>query len=148
VQRDDGSYVRITAAEFTNTANASKQYGLLVFIHQADGSAHETRSFIDEDELDPLLSSLDAMSKLDRTATQLNDFDAKIRTRGDLEIANIDSDGVREVAFHGVEIVSSSGQELWAATHFPLARLGEITQYLTTGKQLLDRAKEAKQSAP
>jgi len=144
VQRDDGSYVRVTAAEFTNMGNATKQYGLLVFVHQTDGTARETRSYIDEDEVDQLLSSLDAMSKLDRTNTQMNDYDAKIRTRGDLEIANIDDAGVREVAFHGVEIVSSSGLEIWATTRFPLGRLSEITQYLTTGKQLIEKAKENK----
>jgi hypothetical protein len=145
VQREDGSFVRITAAEFTNTANSSKEYGLLFFIHQTDaGNVREIRSYLDEDELDPLLTALDAMGKLDKTATPLNDYDAKIRTRGDLEIGNIDDAGVREIAFHGVEIISSSGQEVWAATRFPLARLAEVFQYLNTGKQLIDKAKEGK----
>lgn len=145
VQHEDGSYVRITAAEFTNVGNATKQYGLLVFIHQTEsGTARETRSYIDEDEVDQLISSLDTMSKLDRTTTQMNDYDAKIRTRGDLEIANIDDGGAREVAFHGVEIISSSGQEVWATTRFPLGRLADVIQYLTSGKQMIDKVKETK----
>jgi hypothetical protein len=148
VQRDDGSYVRITAAEFTNTATSLKAYGLLVFIHQADAGSRETRSYIDDDELDNLLSSLDSMSRLDRTTTTMNDFDAKIRTRGDLDIANINDAGSREVAFHGVEIISTSGEELWASARFPLGRLAEVQQYLTTGKQLIDKAKANKAATP
>jgi hypothetical protein len=145
VQREDGGSIRITAAEFTNTATSTREYGLLVFIHQqADGVARDTRSFIDADEVDSLLSALDGMSKLDRTTTTLNDFDARFRTRGDLEIANVNVNGVREVNFHGVEIISSSGQEIWASTHFPLARLSEVTQYLTAGKQLIEKDKESK----
>jgi hypothetical protein len=145
ITNQDGSSVTITAAEFTNTSTATKTYGLLVFIHQAGASARDTRSYLDDDELDSLLSSLDAMAKLDRTTTQLNNFDAKIRTRGDLEIANIDAGGVRLVDFHGVEIVSSSGQEVWASTRFPLARLADVEQYLTSAKQLIDKAKDNRQ---
>jgi hypothetical protein len=141
VQREDGGYVRITAAEYTNTATSTKQYGLLVFIHGSDASEREVRTYVDDDEIDTLLSSLDSMNRLDHTATQLNDFDARYRTRGDLEIANIDANGVREVTFHGVEISSTSGQEVWATTHFPLVRLADVAQYLTTGKQLIDKAK-------
>jgi hypothetical protein len=144
VQREDGSFVRITAAEFTNSTTNAKEYGLLVYVHQtlaAGAGTQETRSYIDQDEVDSLLSSLDTMSKLDRTTTSLNDFDARFRTRGDLEISSIDDNGVREVAFHGVEISSSSGQEIWATTRFPLARLAEVQQYLTTAKQIVDKIK-------
>jgi hypothetical protein len=144
VQREDGGYVRVSAAQYTNTATSVKQFGLLVFIHAGDAGDREVRSYIDEDEIDTLLTSLDSMSKLDRTATQLNDFDARFRTRGDLEIANVNNNGVREVAFHGVEIVSTSGVEIWGTTRFPLARLAEVEQYLTTGKQLIDKAKANK----
>ncbi len=147
VQREDGSFVRITAAEFTNSATSAKESGLLIYVHQSaagGGGSLETRSFIDQDELDSLLSSLDSMSKLDKTSTTLNDFEAHFRTRGDLDISSIDDNGVREVSFHGVEISSSSGQIIWATTRLPLARLAEVQQYLTTAKQLLDKDKDNK----
>jgi len=147
VQREDGSFVRITAAEFTNSVTNAKESGLLIYVHQTapgGGGSLETRSFIDQDELDSLLSSLDAMSKLDKTTTSLNDFEAHFRTRGDLEISSIDDNGVREVSFHGVEISSSSGQIIWATIRLPLARLAEVQQYLATAKQLIDKDKDNK----
>ena len=142
VQNEAGSSVRITAAQFTNSQTSAKETGLLIFIHQViDGGSRETKSYIDGDEVDSLLSSLDAMAKLDRTTTTLDDFQARFRTRGDLEITSLDDAGVRIVSIHGVEISSSSGQESWATTRFPLARLAQIQQYLTTAKQLIDRVK-------
>jgi hypothetical protein len=148
IQREDGSFVRVTAAQFTNSTTTVTEYGLLVFVHEVGStSVRETRSFIDADELDGLLGSLDSLSKLDHTATPMNNFDAKIRTRGDLEIANIDDAGAREIAFQGVEIVASTGIENWAATRFPLARVAEFEQYLNTAKQILDKARQDKPSA-
>ncbi len=144
LQRDDGGYVRITAAQFTDTAAQQTAWGVLLFIHQPDAANREVRTFIDDDELDNLLSSLDSLGRLDHGATALNNFDANIRTRGDLDIANIDAGGARELAFHGVEFVSTSGEETWAAVRFPLARVAELQQYLTTAKQTLDKAKQAK----
>jgi hypothetical protein len=74
----------------------------------------------------------------------MNAFDARFRTRGDLDISNLDNAGVREVAFHGVEISSTSGQEEWATARFPLARLAEVQQYLASAKQLIQKAKDNK----
>jgi hypothetical protein len=145
VQNEAGSSVRITVAQLTNSQTSAKETGLLVFLHQVvDGGSRETKSYIDGDEVDSLLSSLDAMSKLDRTTTTLDDFQARYRTRGDLEITSLDDAGVRIVSLHGVEISSSSGQESWATTRFPLARLAQVQQCLTTAKQLIDRTKENK----
>jgi hypothetical protein len=47
----------------------------------------ESRAFIDYDEIDPLLIAIDLMSRIDETATKLAGFEARYRTRGDLEIA-------------------------------------------------------------
>ena len=47
----------------------------------------ESRAFIDYEEIDPLLSAIDVMSRVDETATKLVGFEARYRTRGDLEIA-------------------------------------------------------------
>lgn len=47
----------------------------------------ESRAFIDYDEIDPLLNAIDVMTRIDETATKLVGFEARYRTRGDLEIA-------------------------------------------------------------
>jgi hypothetical protein len=48
---------------------------------------NESRAFIDYDEIDPLLTAIDVMSRVDETATKLAGFEARYRTSGDLEIA-------------------------------------------------------------
>lgn len=47
----------------------------------------ESRAFIDYDEIDPLLNAIDVMTRIDESATKLVGFEARYRTRGDLEIA-------------------------------------------------------------
>ena len=46
----------------------------------------QNRALIDYEEIDPLLNAIDALSRVDETATKLASFQARYRTQGDLEI--------------------------------------------------------------
>ena len=112
----------------------------MVTVHQTQGN-RSARSYIDDDELDDLLNALQSMERLDHTVTNLSDFTARYRTRGDLEIGNAASDGAREMVVRSVQIQPSSGEIVWATAREPLSRLGDLIQCLTTGKQTLDKLK-------
>jgi hypothetical protein len=48
---------------------------------------NDNRAFIDYDEIEYLLNAIDVISRVDETATKLPGFEARYRTRGDLDIS-------------------------------------------------------------
>ncbi|MBV8781290.1 MAG: hypothetical protein JO353_07825 [Phycisphaerae bacterium] len=142
ISTDSGEGVLVTAVEYTNASNQERHYGLILTVHQIQGSASRyARSYIDEDELDDLISSLEAMQRLDHTATQLADFTGRLRTRGDLEIGNVPIDGARALMIRAVQIQQTSGEIIWAVVHEPFSRMSDLIQCVTSGKQTLDKIK-------
>jgi hypothetical protein len=71
----------------------------------------------------------------------LNDFTARFRTRGDLEIGNAAADGAREMVVRSVQVEHASGEIIWSTVRQPLSRLGDLLQCLISGKQTLDKLK-------
>ena len=140
VNGEDGGSVKVTAVEYTNSATQEKRYGMVVAVHQPQGN-RTAKSYIDDDELDDILAALQSMGRLDHTVTQLADFTARFRTRGDMEIGNAASDGSREMVVRSVQIEHASGEIIWATVHQPLARLSDLYQLISNGKQALDKLK-------
>ena len=91
--------------------------------------------------MDDILAALQSMERLDHTVTQLSDFTARFRTRGDMEIGNAANDGSREMVVRSVQIEHASGEIIWATVHQPLARLGDMSQLMSNGKSALDKLK-------
>lgn len=85
--------VRVDAVEMRQLGSNSRFKGVIVSLREAQpvgdnrDRVNESRAFIDYDEIDPLLSAIDTMSRVDETATKLVGFEARYRTSGDLEIA-------------------------------------------------------------
>ena len=140
VNGDEGDSVKVTAVEYTNSSTQEKRYGIVVAVHQPQGN-RTAKSYIDDDELDDILNAVQAMQRLDRTVTQLSDFTARFHTRGDMEIGNAASDGSREMVVRSIQIEHASGEIIWATVHQPLARLGDLLQLMSNGKQALDKLK-------
>ncbi len=86
--------VRIDAVEMRNLARSGFRYkGIVVSLREAQQIGdnqqriHESRAFIDYDEIDALLNAIDVVSRVDETATKLVGFEARYRTSGDFEMA-------------------------------------------------------------
>lgn len=78
--------VRVDAVELREMGNVSRAKGIVVVLREGGERPRENRAFVDYEEIDPLLTAVDAISRVDETMTKLAGFEAKYRTLGDLEI--------------------------------------------------------------
>lgn len=85
--------IRIDAVDMRQLGGDWRFKGVVLAMREAQPvgdnrqRTEESRAFIDYDEIDPLLNAMDVMSRVDEAATKLVGFEARYRTRGDLEIA-------------------------------------------------------------
>jgi hypothetical protein len=134
------SAVRVIAIRMTDDNNA-KESGVVLVVASARGADVTATSYIDYDELDSLINALDALQKADKNSAPLADFEARYRTRGDLELANLNIDGSRMIAVKSNQILIPSGQYKAATAYFRAARLSEIRQQIIAAKGTLDNVK-------
>ncbi|HEX2270905.1 MAG TPA: hypothetical protein VHH35_15280 [Pyrinomonadaceae bacterium] len=78
--------VRVDAVDMRELGNVSRAKGIVVSLREGGERPRENRAFIDYEEIDPLLNAIDAIARVDETATKLAGFEARYRTLGDLEI--------------------------------------------------------------
>jgi hypothetical protein len=83
----DGSSIEVENREFRDAGNNTREYGMAVEVREAGTTGRRSLSYIDYDEIDPLLKGLEYLSKIDSSATQLTRFDADFRTKGDLLVS-------------------------------------------------------------
>jgi hypothetical protein len=72
--------------ELRSTADSNRAYGLLIEIRESSQSVTEIQSFIDYEEIDPLIAGLDAVYRANDTITKMPYFSASYRTRDDFGI--------------------------------------------------------------
>jgi hypothetical protein len=80
----DGTSIEVENRELRDAGSNSREYGITVEVREAGNNARRSLSFIDYDEIDPLLKGLEYLSKIDNSVTQLTRFEADYRTKGDL----------------------------------------------------------------
>jgi hypothetical protein len=84
------SGVRIDAVEWRDTRNSARAAGIAISLlasgERSTDRPRENRALIDYDEIEPLISAIDVVSKVSETATKLTGFEARYKTLGDLEI--------------------------------------------------------------
>lgn len=85
--------MRVDAVEMRQLGGNFRYKGVVLSMREAQPvgdnrqRTEESRAFIDYDEIDPLLNAIDVMSRVDETASKLVGFEARYRTKGDLELA-------------------------------------------------------------
>lgn len=85
--------VRLDAVEIRDTGKQMRASGVLVakglvvVLREGGERPDDNRAFVDYEEIDPLLNAIDALGRVDETATKLVGFEAKYKTLGDLEIS-------------------------------------------------------------
>ena len=92
----------------------------------------ENRAWVDYEEIDPLLSAIDALSRVDETVTKLAGFETSYRTHGDLEIT------VFRQTRSGNAVRISVGICDQATVYLTLDDLGKLRAMIKEGKTRLD----------
>ena len=125
--------VRIDAVEMRELGNVARAKGLVVVLREQGGERPEdNRAFVDYEEIDPLLNAIDAVSRVDETATKLVGFEAKYRTLGDLEI------GVFRQTRTGTAVIMTTGICDLASQTLTLDDLGKVRAMIQEAKARLD----------
>jgi hypothetical protein len=132
----DGSSIEIETRELRDADSGSKEYGIAIEVKDAGKPERRRLSFIDYDEMEPLLKGLEYLSKIDNSVTQLNRFEADYRTRGDLLISAFSSRG------NAVTLAISSGLFKRVTSFFRLEDLKAIRGLIIEAKTQLDAIRQ------
>jgi hypothetical protein len=81
-----GVEVRLDAVEMKDMADSMRALGFVIALKELGERPRENRSFIDYEEIDRLIKSMESVAKVNETMTKLAGFEARYRTLGDLEI--------------------------------------------------------------
>jgi len=120
--------VEMRVMEFPN----DRAKGIVVSLREEGGRLIDNRAFVDYEELDAVLNAIDAVSRVDEKATRLASFEARYKTRGDLEIA------VFRQTQRGTAVILSTGICDRATQTMTLDDLGKFKAMIQEAKARLD----------
>lgn len=124
--------VRIDAVEMRELGNVTRAKGLVVVLREGGERPDDNRAFVDYEEIEPLLNAIDAISRIDETATKLAGFEARYKTQGDLEI------GVFRQTSRGTAVVLTTGICDRATASLTLDDLAKVRTMIQEAKSRLD----------
>jgi hypothetical protein len=83
----------VDCREFTNAANGNKSYGIVITVKESKSYGIDSdNSFIDYDEISSLIDGIAYIRKIDKSVTNLSNFEATYSTKGDLQITVFNQD--------------------------------------------------------
>lgn len=130
--------ITVISIEFTDASSGAKQFGITIEVQGSGESPQKNRSYIDLDEIDSLLNGLEYISRIDKSATKLANFEATYRTKGDFSITTFSSIiGGRP----GTMIAVDSGRFPKATAYFEVADLPKLRQLIQNAQATLQSAK-------
>ena len=123
-----GNSVVVESMEITNATSTKKEYGITIDAQETGGLKRNSRAFVDYDEIESLMKGMDYISKVDKSATKLDNFQVDYKTKGDLNIA-----------------VFSTGREILGS--ISIGRIGAIQVFLKVAdlakfRELIVKAKD------
>ena len=125
--------VRIDAIEMRDLGSAvGRAMGLVVVLREGGERPNENRAFVDYDEIDLLLNAIDAITRVDETATKLVGFEARYKTLGDLEI------GIFRQTRSGTAVAMTTGICDQATVPMSLDDLAKVRAMIQEAKTRLD----------
>lgn len=125
VRGEPGSLVAVASKEFTNASSGERAYGLTVEVRRADHREPDRLSYVDLDEIPALLGGLELMSKLEKSVTTLDQFEADYRTKGGLVVTVYNASG-------GMKAAVSTGVPGPAAAELEFGEFQRFRQLLQT----------------
>jgi hypothetical protein len=143
IRDEQGAVARVLAVEFTAVASREKASGIAIEIHPNRADAPVITALVDEDEIEGLIDAVDALAKIEHATTPLANYEARFRTRGGLELANIDDNGTRRLTLSATQVLAVNGQLVWATMSLPLPRAKELASQFALARDALTRARPA-----
>ena len=86
--RGIGGSLQIAVVDFRNMSNNTRVKGVSAEITVGERTGDKTRSFIEYAELEALIKGVMYISKVDRSATSLQNLEAVYTTKGEFSISN------------------------------------------------------------
>jgi hypothetical protein len=134
--------VSVAAREFRNGNNPKQaEYGVTIEVKESGRLENESRSFIDQDEIDSLVKGIDYISKIDKSVSAMKDFEAEYRTKGDFSIT-IFSNSVFLNNEGGLGLAISSGRIGKATAFLKPSDLLVLRKLLVDAKEIIETAKQ------
>ena len=124
--------VRIDAVEMRELGNVARAKGLVVVLREGGERPDDNRAFVDYEEIEPLLNAIDAIGRVDESATKLVGFEARYKTQGDLEI------GVFRQTRSGTAVILATGICDRATAPLSLDDLAKVRAMIQEAKSRLD----------
>ena len=126
--------VRVDAIDLSDMRGARAK-GVVIVLRDGGDRPNEGRAYIDYEEIDSLVSSLDTISEVDETATKLASFEARYRTLGDLQVS------VFRQTQRGTAVSLSTGVCEQVTQALSLDDLSKIRAMIVEAKARLDALK-------
>ena len=139
-----GGEALFEAKEVKIANSGARQTGILVRIVEPAGPdqvGREAETYIDYDEIDPLLKALDHFSKINHTSTELDDYQAVFRTRGGFQIS-VKSIRVGE----GIRVAVIDTSDVVFCIYITPADLPTLKNLIVTAKEKIDLMAEKQKS--
>ena len=125
--------VRIDAVEMRASTFPNRAKGIVVSLREGgEQRTNDNRAFVDYEELDALLKAIDTVSRVDESVTQLASFEARYKTRGDLEL------GVFRQTQRGTAVSLTTGICDRATQTMTLDDLGKVKAMIQEAKARLE----------
>lgn len=125
--------VTVKAKEFLDASSGRKEFGITVEVKDNSGRIErENTSWVDYDEIESLLKGLDYIAKVDRSVTQLSNFQADFRTKGDLGLSVFSSRDENLLAV-------KSGRIGAATAYFKFEDISKVRELLASAKEQIDK---------
>ena len=125
--------VRIDAIEMRELGNVGRAKGIVIMLREQGGDRpDDNRAFVDYEEIEPLLNAIDAIGRVDESATKLAGFEARYKTQGDFEI------GVFRQTSRGTAVILTTGICDRATATLSLDDLAKVRAMIQEAKSRLD----------
>lgn len=134
--RGQNGTARVEATEIRDTGKSSKANGVVITIVADGGPPGEIRSFIDYEEIDPLIKAIDTAGKASESVTKLTHFEVRYRTRGDFEIMVF-----KQLSDNAVAAAIEGGFFDRSRIYLTLEELNKLRWMIAQAKDRLDEVK-------
>lgn len=127
-----GGSFTVIAKQFVNPATGTKVRGLVVEVDSSERYASSARSFIEYGEIDSLIKGIDYISKLDKSVTKLQLFEAEYKTKGKFSVTVFNN------AAGKLQVAIAVGRIGRKSIYTDIANLPQLTTNLQQAKGILD----------
>ena len=135
VSSQNGGTVTVESRESLDASTGRRELGIVIDVKKVGDTEQKNSSYIDYDEIESLLSGIDYISKVQKSVTKLDDFEAVYHTVGDFKISTFSTLKNRTM------VAVSSGELDEVRVLLPFPKLDDLRGLIAGAKEKLDAIK-------